>query len=364
MKPRKPTELVLYSMLAVSLILALLMSSSIPLKYGVPGGSDSWFHIEVARNWAGESDSHIDIRANNGPYPPVFHWVMTSLHFLGMDWVAIMNMMSAVLYPLALVSTFFLARKYAGGLYSGVLAVTVLLSSFAFYDRFLLPVPALLDVILFPFLAWAFFENRPKAFLGLAIVMAYSHGGYSICLISSFFLYSMIMSKGIEFRQNLWMWLILGIMIIPLVVSSLGILQYSLRVPIPHEDYLLKNPRVIPFYIGVHVSLIALFAIPLLVLKRKTKFDAFPLFWMMSLVPVMLVYLDATMGYLSQALAIAIAILFFRTTSFRKYRLLFPLFFLTVALFHVVIPHFLLLQSDSFILWCEFNPEPYMHFPL
>jgi hypothetical protein len=317
-------------------ILSLLIAADIPLRHGVPAGPDAWFHIEVARNWAGESDSHVDWRVVGGSYPPLFHWSILLLHITGLDWVTVMNVLNVLFFPLVMLSTFLLVRKYKGE-YAATLSVALMLTSVSVLV-ISQPYIQAIDMFLFPVVIWALLENKRKSFLLSAIYMSYSHGGYALCLLAGLFLYSFLYKRD---RNTMRLWAFLGVLLIPLAVfllSNTGLLhkaltQGPLGMDSGLETAMLENPHLLLWFMGPAIPILA---IPSLFSfsrkKHRDTFDRVLVLWLVSLLPVAVFFVDRFAIYLAQPMAVLVAIsLHENVKEFRK-----PLLFLLLAMAFIV----------------------------
>jgi len=308
------TERVYWIFVLLSIALALLMSAGYVVKNDSVGGTDFYYHLRFAEQYAQGKLALFDpglMQNNGGPYPPLFHLLLAFfIKINALDFFA--KLLQALLFPIALASTVFLAFKLKG-IRAAALCAVLLLGSTAFFDRGGQVTPQAVDIVLAPIAAWAFFEGMGLLFVISIAIMAYSHAPYSFLILVAFAVFAF----AFNYRKKLVSHSLLSVA--PLVLLFLPFVPQMVSmasgVNTLQEEVIRSDPLFFFFYFGIPAVL--MFVVSLVLFAKfdlnaaKTKllslnppstsaFKIFLLLWLAALAPLLYFYPDRFASYAIQ----------------------------------------------------------------
>lgn len=307
--------------IAVLIALSFLLSISISLTYPVPIAQDFHFHITLAKLYAqGENALFHEeaLRANNMPYPPLFHLLFVPFIWLGCH-MEFGRFLQCLFYPLALTATTYLVYKNQGSrqaLYCGLL----LLSSIAFSDRSRQVIPQAIDMILFPLSVHFFLKGKLTRFTVVSLLMIYTHGLIALLLFLPFVLHELIAHKPPTYDQIIvrksrsFYVLLTAFLSFPIIALSLVFLLPGLHhhlggIQNAQEAAILQNPVGFTFpYLGPAMCLLSPFLVKVFFqLKNLDDLHKMAVYTLLSLTPMILFWPDRFLTYITMPLAILIS---------------------------------------------------------
>jgi hypothetical protein len=185
-------------LLAFPIFLALILTTAITLLYGRSIGVDINYHIDVAEQYATGNFSgvlNLDLKFNNGFYPPLLQVVLVPSCWLGISY-QFSGLLQILFLPLAVATFGFLVYK-TYGLEAGLLGEFLVLGSWAYIDRVLAVQPQSIDCIILP-LAYYFFLNvKQNKLLITCILGFYNHSLLSLATLSGVLLKQLKQKKWV-----------------------------------------------------------------------------------------------------------------------------------------------------------------------
>jgi len=311
--------------LAFAVLLSLAMVASVVWISKAPHGTDFYYHLKFAEKYARGELALFDpqlMENNKGPYPPLFHLLLTPATALGFG-VAFGAFLELLLYPLAVLATLYLVFK-SRGLKTAAFAAVILLGGVAFFDRTAQVTPQAVDVILAPVAALAFFTNREKLFLLSIAAMVYSHAPYSFLLLIPFAAYAWLENKNKSFVAKA------VALSTPAALAILyflpGYLSGASAVNTLQEQLIMQNPLFFMAYVSPPLFLAFVIALYYGIFKKLPKgkreekeegfllkageLEKFCLLWIAGLLPLLFVFPDRFASYVSQPAAIYAGVVF------------------------------------------------------
>lgn len=157
-----------------------------------PNGRDVWFHMLVSRAWYKGMNgmvSPVVMDINKLPYPPLYHLILTPFVANVETAVIATKVLQAIFYPLSLLLSMLVIRKYEG---SEVAAVFGILLTGTYYAFGMTQArPQSLSTLMFPIAVWSLLERKNWLFMGSIAVMFYTHSPISIALSCGLLLYGL-----------------------------------------------------------------------------------------------------------------------------------------------------------------------------
>ena len=242
---------IIFAVFAVLVILASINGIVQIWTLGFPFASDPQFHLKLATGWLNRdfpllNDNYF---LSGSPYPPAFHLTIALLSkiFFASP-LTIMNQFQIILFPLILLSTFYLVYKKTNP-YTALLSICFLLSSIGFEDRNVQVIPQAVDVLLFPIAIYFFMEERKKEFFITSVFLIYNHGIYSTLLVASLLVYSLKYERN---RANEFVKIGLYSTPLYLIMSPffLGSFSPATAINSPQKELFLNNPFYGIAYLG------------------------------------------------------------------------------------------------------------------
>jgi hypothetical protein len=237
-----------------------------------------------------------------------------------------MNFLEVVLFPLILISTFYVFYRKTN-LYVSTLSVIFLSSSQAFWDRATQVAPQALDVLLFPAIILFYMNGKSKSFKLTCAYLIYSHGLFALILISSLLGYSLFFEK-----QKLKPFLSIAVLSVPLFLFYLvrTVSYTTLTSPevgySPQTIFLLENPLWGVTYLSYLLFPFSIIALLKLVYTRfsdATEFEKIVVFWTVFLMPIIFFIPERFITYVAQPLSILSGIAMYGVLKTERKRLLF-----------------------------------------
>lgn len=329
---------IIFGMFAVLVIVASI-SGIVQIKtMGGPFASDPHFHHKLATGWLNRDFPLLDDNyfLSGSPYPPAFHITIALLSkiFFASP-LTIMNLFQILLFPLILVSTFYLVYKNTNP-YTALLSICFLLSSIGFMDRNMQVIPQAVDVLLFPVAIYFFMEKRKKEFLITSVFLIYNHGIYSTLLIAALLIFSFKHE-----RNRVKEFVKIGLYSIPLYLIMspffLGSFSPAAAINSPQKELFLKNPIYGIFYLGYFLFITTIVSIYLYRGKERSRFETILFYWLIALLPLFPFFPDRFISFAVQPLAIISAVAFGRFIKSDNLKILFLILAFIIAIFHIVV---------------------------
>ena len=107
-------------------------------------------------------------------YPPFLHLLFAATNILGMDWVSIQKFYGILIYPVSLLSTFFVSRDLFGKKV-GLLSVVILSASYNYWWWQISIAPTSLIFALFPLAMWAVYRKKTLLSIALLSMFLWTH---------------------------------------------------------------------------------------------------------------------------------------------------------------------------------------------
>ena len=303
------------------------------LEKGHPSGDDPIYHYKLINAWLRHENPLLNEKyfSAEGPYPPAFH---ITIAFLSKIFFSppkkIMNILEVILFPLILISTFYLILKETD-IYTSFLSICFLLLSIAFSDRARQVIPQAADVLLFPLAVYFFLENKKKGFLLISVFLIYNHGIYSLLLITSLLIYS-VRYDGEKIKE----FFKIGLFSLPLLIIMGPFLIRAFSVTTgtnsPQKELMFNNPTFAIFYFGIFLFISTMISLYFFKNKKRTRFENILILWIIVLLPLLPFYPDRFLSYVAQPIAIINGIIFADLLKRKDKRILFfiIMFFLTI----------------------------------
>jgi hypothetical protein len=209
-----------YKRLSILLVLsAVALSVGASVVTPTPLGSDVFYHLEVAYEWARGENAFLSpfvLSHAHTPYPPLFHWLLVPSVWLGIDYL-FCRFLQVVFMAGTIGLTMWFAHKYTNyktTLFTGLF----LMSSIPFMDSIMQVRPQSVTMLLLPLILYYFIERKSLGFVTTFLVTVYS---WSVSPL--FFLYGLVVAR---LRDRSWL---KNTLVIISLVAVLGllILHYS-----------------------------------------------------------------------------------------------------------------------------------------
>lgn len=142
---------------------------------------DVYYHLVVARDMMDKGDYLLELDdwflapdARPHVYPPLFHWLLVSLHRVtGTDLETLCVDMQGVFFPVALLAFLLLARAILSQR-AAFIGLAILATTFPFAARTSLAIPEALELVLLSLVLWAYVRRKEwaaGAILAVAVVL-------------------------------------------------------------------------------------------------------------------------------------------------------------------------------------------------
>jgi hypothetical protein len=300
-----------FFLLAVLLVLIVVEGAAYIAKYGYPSGSDVSLHLRLSQGWLDlDFPTFNEEYFNKGfPYPPAFHITLASLSLLPfVDLITVANLLQVVLFPLILISTFYLIYRRTD-LYTATLSTLILATSPAFWDRGAQVIPQAADLLLFPLVVLLFMEKKDAWFIAGSCYLLYSHWLYAGLPIAALLVYSLIFE-----RERLKVFSAVFLISIPLIILMLShtpaMLEGEAFIPEsgginePQELGVRTEPLFAIKYLGYPIFFLLIISAIHLKFKGPGEFEKILLIWAVALSPMLIYFPDRFIEYVAQPLAI------------------------------------------------------------
>lgn len=270
-------------LLLIPAVLSFLISLIPAIKYQWPLSGDIFYHVHLAKLYMTHGLTYWD-PLTSAPfgrpisYPPIFHLLLLSISSISGNIFQAARLLQPILTMFIFLSFSFFAYKLYKSILVGVSAGFLIFFSIVF-QRFLLPLPENLALIMFPmafYLIYLSFEKKDYRYTFLSGLinglMALTHILSAISLFMATSVYSIIM--GLRDKRIIYHWLlfisiaflIAMIWWMPLL-AKYGII-FNVQGDFPNKMSLLSYPK----FFGVPTMLFAFLGC-FLALKRRFKQD-------------------------------------------------------------------------------------------
>jgi hypothetical protein len=279
--------------------------------HGGPWNSDFQLHYKIVSAWLDGENPLVNQRyfGNNFPYPPAFHLTIAILSkALFISHYDIFKVLQLFLFPLILASTLFLVKRIKN-LYVGILAVCLLVSGIAFWDRSAQVIPNGFDALFFPLVVYAYMRGRRMVLIALGTFLVYNHLFYGVILLSA------LVAHSVKFnRERLRDFGIVGALCLPLFLfyapyaTNFGDFATGGETSLPEYQRAINHPLFNVAYLGYFFSAISFFSIIHFSTKKLSDFEKVLGLWVLALVPLYVLLPHRALPYLAHPFAIMGAI--------------------------------------------------------
>lgn len=274
----KPVLLLLIPALAAFLI-ALIPT----LKYQWPLGGDIFYHVHLAKLYLEQGLVYWD-PLTSAPYgrpisyPPVFHWLLLSLGFIFGDMFTAARVLQPVLTLFLFLSFAYVAYKLYGSVLVGVTAGFFIFFSVVF-QRFILPGPENLALILFPLVIYGFYlstQNKSYKYASISGIIAgvvfltHTLSASFLLLVTS--IYAILISFKDKSILKYWLVFVVSTLLVASIWWAPLLIKYGLVFNSGGDSPYLVSLLSYPKFFGVLTLLFAfLGVIPMI--KRRSRQD-------------------------------------------------------------------------------------------
>lgn len=146
----------------------------------LPADQKDWsYHLAIARMFVDHKTflwDYYEFAPIGRPhlYPPFLHLLFAATNILGMGWVTIQKFYGILIYPVSLLSTFFVSRDLFGKKV-GVLSVVILTASYNYWWWQISIAPTSLIFALFPLAMWAVYRKKTLLSIALLSIFLWTH---------------------------------------------------------------------------------------------------------------------------------------------------------------------------------------------
>lgn len=263
-------DLVYFLPVIFTFLFTLTLSLPAPLI-----GTDILFQLDMARlyavgNFSGAQSVALSI--NSIPYPPLFQFILVPSIWLGIEYQFI-AFLQVFFLPLAILSLELLF--YLRGMkFEAVFAGTLVLTSFAYVDRSLQPIPIALDMILLPLTIHFALVKNDKWFILLSSIILYNHGIMGVSVLGGLFLYKLFKK---EYKSIILIVLIsLPVILIAFPYVPQALKNFTGKINTDQQRAFLNNPVLFTYeymgqslIIGFPIILLGYWAISSRIVKKK-----------------------------------------------------------------------------------------------
>jgi hypothetical protein len=172
-------ELSLIDIAAISVILFHTILLILNISQ-LPADQKDWsYHLMIAKMFVEEKTflwDYYEFAPIGRPhlYPPFLHLLFAATNILGMGWVTIQKFYGILIYPVSLLSTFFVSRDLFGKKV-GLLAVVILSASYNYWWWQISIAPTSLIFALFPLAMWAVYKKKTILSIALLSIFLWTH---------------------------------------------------------------------------------------------------------------------------------------------------------------------------------------------
>jgi hypothetical protein len=273
-------------------------------KFGHPSGDDIQLQLPIIQGWLDFENPLLNEKyfINGYPRPPAMHLTIALVAVLPfVSLLTAVNFFEIILFPGVLLATFYLVYKKTD-VFTAALSVLILATSPAFWDRGAQVIPQAFDVLLFPIAVYLFLEGR-RLYIPICIYLIYNHWGYALLPIGSLFIFSLIYKK-----EKIRDFGIIALASIPLAVVMIfnvgAMLAESSRMNEAQELAVLTEPMFAIKYLGYPLFFLIFISAARLRYVKLQDFEKLVLFWILALLPMVVLFPDRFIGYVAQPLAI------------------------------------------------------------
>jgi hypothetical protein len=294
----------------IVLILAIIISLAIVVKFQMPIGSDFALQMKFAKEYLSGENALFGKTATEsmaGPYPPLFQLVLAALIRIGLI-KPFALLMQAIIYPCLFLVAAWLLLKKKNVVIAGSAAV-LMFASRALFDRAQV-IPQALDMILFPLAIYFFLEKRMAWFIVLMSIMIYSHGAYAFLLLGGLILVYLWKREEVgERRRKMLVYTLAAAL--PIIILTMAFLPSMLAFQAQpdvtlNKQVILENPYFLVKLLGWPIVLAGLGSVYYWIKMRKRLdlLDKITLCWLVSLIPLLFVLPDRWPSYATIPFAI------------------------------------------------------------
>jgi len=358
--------------LLIPAIVAFCIAMVLTLKYNWPLSGDIFYHIHLAKLYLEQGLVFWDPLTSapyGGPivYPPMFHIFLIFIGFLYGEITSGVRLVQPVLTMMIFLSFSYVAYKFYESPLVGVTAGFFIFFSMVF-QRFLLPLPENLALILFPLVIYYFYRSIEiksyiNAFISglLAGLLFLTHLLSASMLLLVTFIYSMVMGFKNKNILKYWLIFVFGTLIVaslwwlPLLIKY-GMV-FNFNGDIPYSVSLFSYPK----FFGVITLVFAILGAYIMI-KRRLNQDILILTFLVSIlllsnlnylgVPILSnrILTFALFPLLVMA-GVGVNYLFEVSQEKKVYKKLFFIFISLIYGFAVLVGFSMLVDFDKGILW-------------
>ena len=244
-----------YPIFALSLCaFVFVITATIVTSANLPIGSDTYFHLNVARlygqgNFSG-AFAYIQSINQMPFYPPVYHFLIAPIA-LSSDPYTGLRILEMIFLPVTFALTAWVVWKFHGPK-AAFISGLVLMGGWAFLDGAIQARPESIDLLLYPLILWGLLSVQKKYTAFFSALTVYNHGLAALTNIFGFAIKKL--------RENTWRKTIILVVIsiIPIIALSLyffggAMKQWATYTPTenPQEALFWTYPPWIFFYAGI-----------------------------------------------------------------------------------------------------------------
>ena len=291
----------LFKYCAIAIFLnGLLLSLGASLSISAPLGTDVFYHLELAEEYARGENAMLgffNMIHNHSPYPPILHLLLVPSVWFGMEF-SFTRLLQVVFFSGTLGGLMLAVYKYCGAKTSA-LSGMILLSSPAFIGETVIQVkPQSLVMLLSVLMLYFYLEDKRKSYLLASIVSVYTWS------IASFgFAYGLL---AYRIREKKWFitallfviaclplaFLTLKYSDFPAMFSRWGNEQGTLGVTVSPKLLILQNPLYLILYLGSPILGIPCLVWSLAKWKTQTKYTRALSIILLSSFPLAIIWVD------------------------------------------------------------------------
>lgn len=146
----------------------------------LPADQKDWsYHLAIARMFVDHHSifwDYYEFAPIGRPhlYPPFLHFIFALSNIIGMDWLFIQKFYGILIYPISLLSVFFVSRDLFGKKV-GLLSVIILSASYNYWWWQISIAPTSLIFALFPLSMWAVYKKKTVLSIVLLSIFLWTH---------------------------------------------------------------------------------------------------------------------------------------------------------------------------------------------
>lgn len=244
----------LYAVATIFLCAFIFLTvTTIVLSGPLPLGSDTYFHLAIARelgngNFTGAVQ--IMFSVNHYPYPILYHLLIAPIA-VNSDPYDLLRVLEMLFLPVTYALIALVVWKFAGAK-AALISSLVLISGWAFLDGAIQARPESLDLLLYPLIILCLLSVKKKWVSTLSLLTVYNHG---LAALSNIFGFAVRKLQEKSWRKTIVITLVIATPIIALSIwfFSGAWQQWATYTPTenPQEALFWTYPPWIPYYAGL-----------------------------------------------------------------------------------------------------------------